>query len=77
MDKPPVRNLQKNPLCTRILDTHIPTSLEKHPKLKEYNNKGDPNKHVQLIGEILIYFHANESAKCELISLTLIRSSRL
>lgn len=41
----------------RILDSHIPMSLEKPPKFNEYDTKGDPDKHVQVLDDYLYYFH--------------------
>lgn len=40
----------------------------------EYNGKGDPGEHVQLINNQLNYFHADKSFECKLFMLTLIGS---
>lgn len=34
-----------------ILEIKIPKSLEKLPKVTDYDIKGDPDEHVQLIDE--------------------------
>lgn len=43
----------------------------------EYNGKGDPGEHVQLINDQLNYFHTDKSFECKLFMLTLIGSTKL
>lgn len=64
-------------VCTCILDSTIPKSLEKPLKLGENNRKGNLDKHVQLVNKQLNYFHANEASKFKLFALTLIGLARL
>lgn len=51
--------------------------MEKPPKLSEYNGKGDPNKHVQLINERLNYFNADKASKWKNFVLNLFESYKL
>lgn len=45
--------------------------MEKPPKLGEYDVKGDPIEHVELINKRPNYFNIDEASKCKLFSLTL------
>lgn len=47
------------------------------PKLSEYDGKGDPNEHVQLVNERVNYFSANDVSQCNLFAMTLVVSARL
>lgn len=60
-----------------MLDNQISKSLEKPRKLKEYDEKGDPDKHVQLNEERLNYFYTDEAEKRKLFALTLTGSTIL
>lgn len=60
-----------------ILESKIPKFMEKPPKLGEYDGKGDPDEHFQLINEQLNYFNADEAYKCKMFALTLVRPARL
>lgn len=57
-----LRKKMKNIYC--ILYSQILRYLEKPHKLKEYDGKGDPKEHVQLINERLNYFQVDEATKC-------------
>lgn len=59
----PVKVQLKHPICINILESNIPKYKEKSPKLSEYNGKGDPDVHVQLINERLNYLNIDESSK--------------
>lgn len=63
-------------LC-RIIESHMPKSLEKPPKLKEYDVKRDPDEHVKHVDDLLNYCHADEMVKWKLFALTLIRLAKL
>lgn len=39
--------------------------MERLRKLKEYNEKCNPDEHVQLFDEHLNYFHTDEASKCK------------
>lgn len=58
-----MKNLHKHPLFACILDSQIPKSLEKPLRLKEYDGKGDPDEHLQLVDENLNHFDADEVSK--------------
>lgn len=47
--------------------------MEKSPKLINYDGKGDPNEHVQLVDEGLSYIGVDDASKCKLFTLTLVR----
>lgn len=66
-----------HPLCTFIWDSRIPKLTEKPPKISEYNKKGDPDEHVQLVDDQLNYFNFGDVPKCKLFALTLVGLSRL
>lgn len=69
--------MHKHPFYAHILDSRILKELGKTPKMNEYNEKGDIDKHMQLINECLNYFHVEEASKCKLCALNLMISSRL
>lgn len=77
VEKPSVKKWLKYPLSTLILDSEIPKSLEKPPKLNNYSKKGDSNEHVQHVGNRLNYYHTNKKAQCKLITLNLTESSMI
>lgn len=77
VEKPPASNPRKHPLCTNMLESQIPKSLEKPHMLNKYDWKWDSNEHVQLVDDCLNYIHAYDSFKCKLFVLTLMGSARL
>lgn len=64
--------LQKHPLCARTLESKIPKSIEKMPKLGEHDEKGYPGEYVQIVNDRLNYFYVDEASKCKLFALTLV-----
>lgn len=67
----------KHPLSVRIWESMIPKSMEKPPKLTDYDGKGDPNENEQLVDKQLNYFGGYEASKCKLFTLTLVGPTRL
>lgn len=63
---------QNTHLFVQILESMIPNSKEKLPKLTHYEGKEDPNEHVQLVDKQLIYFGVEEPFKCKLFALILV-----
>lgn len=61
----------KHPLSIRILESKILKSIEKSPKLSNYDRKGDPDEHVKLVNGQLSCFNTNDSSNCILFVLTL------
>lgn len=61
----------KHPLSIRILKSKIMKYMDKPPKLGDYDGKGDPGKHVQLINDLLIYFSVDNASSM----LTLVESA--
>lgn len=55
----------------RDLESKIPKSMEKLPKVGEYNGKGYLDKHIQLINERLSYLTLDETSKFKIFSLDL------
>jgi hypothetical protein len=55
----------------RILESRIPGTLEKPPKLETYDGTTDPDKHLEHIDIVLDYYQAQETIKCKLFVLTL------
>lgn len=51
--------------------------MEKTPKLTNYDRKGDPDEHVQLIDEQLSYFNTEDTSKYVLFDLIMIKPTRL
>lgn len=72
-ERQPNRAQPKHPLCTWILENKIPKSMHKSPKLEEYNEEGDPDDHVQLFKDQLKYYCVDDTSKCKLLVLTLVR----
>lgn len=58
------------------LDIRIQKSMEKPHNLSEYNRKGDPYKHTQLVNDWMNYYSIDEASKCKLFALTLVGSTR-
>lgn len=46
-------------------------------KLKEYDEKGDPDEHIQHVNDHLNYLYANKATKCKLFTLTSTGSAQL
>lgn len=57
------RERPKHPTCAQILERKIPKSMQKPPKLREYNRKEDPNKHMQFVNDRLNYYITNNASK--------------
>lgn len=51
--------------------------MVKKPNLSEYDGKGDPDEHMQVVNERVNYFKANSVSQCNLLAMTLIVSARL
>lgn len=51
--------------------------MQKPPKLEEYNGKGDPDEHVELVNDRPNYYSADDTSRCKLLTLTLVRLTRL
>lgn len=62
----------KHPLSVRILESKITNSMKKSLKQGEYDGKGDPWEHVQLVNDRLSSFNTNDASKWKLYVLTLI-----
>lgn len=63
-------------LCSQILQSKIPKSMYKLPKLGEYDGKGDLDKNMQLISK-LNYYGADEASKFKSLALMLVSPARL
>lgn len=51
--------------------------MEKPPKTSEYNKKGIPDDHVQLVNDRLNYFNVEESSKCNMFIINLVGQTKL
>ncbi|MCI30529.1 hypothetical protein A2U01_0051738, partial [Trifolium medium] len=67
----PNRHPGRTPFTLRILESRIPRTLEKPPKLETYDRTTDPNKHLEHIDTVLDYYQAEAATKCRLFMLTL------
>lgn len=56
----------------RVLESKIPKSTEKLPKIGEYNGKGYLDEHIQLINESLSYFTLDETSKFKMFAMSLV-----
>lgn len=70
-NKVKVPDWRRSMLSGKILNSRIPKSLDKPPKLDIYNCKGDPNEHVEHIDTILNYYHSRGVVDCKLFVLAL------
>lgn len=46
--------------------------MENPPKLREYDGKGDSDKHMHLVNDLLNYFDADKASKGKLFAFTLV-----
>lgn len=53
----------KHPMSVRILESKIPKSMEKPPKLNDYDKKRNPYEHMQLVDDRLSYFNVDDVSK--------------
>lgn len=51
--------------------------MKKSTKLREYEGKGDPDEHVQLVNDWMNYFSTDKASKCKLFALTLVGPSKM
>lgn len=51
--------------------------MEKPSRLTDYDGKGDPDEHVQVMDNWLSYFSIDDAFKCNLFALNLFEPSRL
>lgn len=51
--------------------------MQKPPKLEEYNEKGDPDKHMKLINDQLNYYCACNASQCKQLELTMVGPTQL
>lgn len=51
--------------------------MEKPPKLREYDGKGDLNKHIQLFNDRINYFSVNKAYKSKLFLLPMVGPSTM
>ncbi|CAI8618236.1 unnamed protein product [Vicia faba] len=61
----------KHPLSKRNLERRTSKSMEKTPKLTDYDRNGDLDEHVKLVDEWFNYFGADDTSKCKLFVLTM------
>lgn len=64
-------------LSVGILKRKILKSIEKPPKLNEYDGKGYPDECVHIKNDQLSYFSVDDAPKCKLFALTLVESAQL
>lgn len=48
------------------LNKQDPRVNVKTPKLGDYNGKGDPDEHIQLVNDWIDYYSAIDASKCKL-----------
>lgn len=53
----------KHPLCSRILESKIPKSMQKPTKLGEYDGKGDPDEYAKLVNDRINYYSVDDTSK--------------
>lgn len=70
---------RKGAIKTPIVDmeSKIPKSMEKTPKLRDYDGNGNPYEHMQLVGDQLSYFSTGETSMYKFFELTLVEPTRL
>lgn len=66
------QGVAKAPTAVHTLESKILKCMEKTPKLTNYDRKGDPDEHVQLIDEQLSYFSTEDTSKYMLFALIMI-----
>lgn len=64
------RRPTKVPITHKNLESNILKYMEKSPKLSDYDGKGDPDEHVQLVNDRMSYFSIDNAPKCKLFMLT-------
>lgn len=66
--------IQRSPTKAHVthknMESNILKYVEKSPKLSDYDGKGDPDEHVQLVNDQLSYFSIDDASKCKLFMLT-------
>ncbi|MCI13961.1 hypothetical protein A2U01_0035085, partial [Trifolium medium] len=61
----PNRHPGRTPFTLRILETRIPMTLEKSPKLETYDGTTDPDEHLEHIDTVLDYVSGTWSNKVQ------------
>lgn len=51
--------------------------MKKPPMLGEYNGKGDPAEHMQIVNDRLDYYNTDDASKCKLLAVMLVKPARL
>ncbi|MCH86816.1 hypothetical protein A2U01_0007676, partial [Trifolium medium] len=67
----PNRHPGRTPFTLKILETRIPRTLKKPPKLEIYDGTTDQDEHLKYIDTVLDYYQSQGAKKCRLFVLTL------
>lgn len=67
----------RNPFFRINLDSNIPRSLEKPPKLGNYNSTKDLDKHVDHVETMLDHHHPCGVVKCKIFTPTVKRAAMM